>query len=275
MEKHGITRRNFLAAAAAATAAPTLLSSAAFGKERTLKPVPDALIEKIGEALPEKATAKPKKSRKVLIFWRCNGFFHGSIPTGNEALKGVSADSPALIILDVGLPDVSGFDVCRELRRQYNTPIIFLTARKDDIDQVLGLELGADDYIVKPFSPRVLTARIRARLRNAENALPKQETSGDTDPIFSVNKEAQSITLSGTRLDLSRYEYRILQLLISHPGRIYSRSQLMDLVWEEPDRSYDRTVDTHIKTIRQKITAIDGNCDPIKTHRGMGYSFQQ
>mgnify|MGYP001825373844 FL=1 len=217
---------------------------------------------------------EPAIADSIIYALKTEGFETRWVTTGNDALKGVSADSPALIILDVGLPDVSGYDVCRELRRQYNTPIIFLTARKDDIDQVLGLELGADDYIVKPFSPRVLTARIRARLRNAENALPKQATSGDADPIFSVNKEAQSITLSGTRLDLSRYEYRILQLLISHPGRIYSRSQLMDLVWEEPDRSYDRTVDTHIKTIRQKITAIDENCDPIKTHRGMGYSFQ-
>ena len=218
---------------------------------------------------------EPAIADSILYALKTEGFGTQWVTTGSEALEVVATDTPALIILDVGLPDISGFDVCREVRHGSDTPIIFLTARKDEVDQVVGLELGADDYITKPFSPRVLTARIRARLRNSQPVQANQSNNKDDGPIFNVDSNAQRITLAGQPLDLSRYEYRILELLISHPGRIYSRSQLMDQVWEEPERSFDRTVDTHIKTIRQKITAVDDRCDPIKTHRGMGYSFQK
>jgi len=195
------------------------------------------------------------------------------VSTGTEAVAAVQANQPDLVLLDIGLPDQSGFDVCRQLREISPVPILFLTSRHSEIDQVLGLELGADDYITKPFSPRVLTARVRAHLRRVTPTVtPINEALQNDYPID--NPESQSITLRGITLDLSRYEYGILALLLKHPGRIYSRDQLMQQVWENPEESYDRTVDTHIKTLRQKIKAIVPTLDPIKTRRGLGYCYE-
>ena len=195
------------------------------------------------------------------------------VSTGAEAVAQVREQHPDLVLLDIGLPDQTGFDVCRQLREISNVPILFLTSRHSEINQVLGLELGADDYITKPFSPRVLTARVRANLRRGAPALsPVTEESPSDLPVD--NAEAQVISLQGIALDLSRYEYGILALLLKHPGRVYSREQLMQQVWENPEESFDRTVDTHIKTIRQKIKAVVPNLDPIKTRRGVGYSYE-
>lgn len=195
------------------------------------------------------------------------------VSTGAEAVAHVREQQPDLVLLDIGLPDQTGFDVCRQLREISNVPILFLTSRHSEIDQVLGLELGADDYITKPFSPRVLTARVRAHLRRGAPALsPVTEMIQNDQPID--NAEAQVISLQGVTLDLSRYEYGIFALLLKHPGRVYSRDQLMQQVWENPEESFDRTVDTHIKTIRQKIKAVVPTLDPIKTRRGVGYSYE-
>jgi len=195
------------------------------------------------------------------------------VSTGSEAVAQLKEKQPDLVLLDIGLPDQTGFDVCRQLREISNVPILFLTSRHSEIDQVLGLELGADDYITKPFSPRILTARVRAHLRRAAPALsPVTEVSQSDLPVD--NAEAQVISLQGVTLELSRYEYGILALLLKHPGRVYSRDQLMQQVWENPEESFDRTVDTHIKTIRQKIKAVVPTLDPIKTRRGVGYSYE-
>ena len=183
----------------------------------------------------------------------------------------VRESPPALVLLDVGLPDMNGFDVCREIRKESNLPIIFITARSEDVDCVVGLELGGDDYVVKPFSPRVVTARVRARLRTASLTEPDAPTAKHA---FQIDTGGYDVRLAGRSLGLSRYEFRILQLLVENPKRVYTRSQLMDLLWEEPERSYDRTVDTHIKTIRQKIKVIDSTADAVRTHRGIGYSFE-
>ncbi|GAB0152225.1 two-component system response regulator CreB [Marinobacterium sp. BA1] len=190
------------------------------------------------------------------------------VTTGQQALDALREGNIELVLLDIGLPDMSGFDVCRVIRQASSVPVVFLTSRHEEIDQVLGLELGADDYITKPFSPRVLTARIRARLRQP------QEAANISSAGFSHDADGARIMLNGILLDLSRYEYRLLLLLMSNPGRIYSREQLMQQVWEEPERSFDRTVDTHIKTLRRKIRDISANCDPLKTRRGLGYSFE-
>lgn len=191
------------------------------------------------------------------------------VTTGHNALSIVDNLDIDLVLLDIGLPDMSGFDVCKQMRQSSDLPIIFLTSRTEEIDQVLGLELGADDYVTKPFSPRVLTARIRTRLRQKKTLQKIEDSAG-----FLINSEGANITLNNENLDLSRYEYRILKLLLEHPGRIYSRSQLMEHAWEEPERSFDRTVDTHIKTIRKKIKNLMPDKDYIRTHRGLGYSYQ-
>ena len=190
------------------------------------------------------------------------------VKNGQDALDDVRQNHPALVVLDVGLPDIQGFDVCRQIRTFSSVPIIFLTAKDSEIDQVLGLELGADDYVTKPFSPRVLTARIRSNLRSSQpSAIPSLDG-------FHADHDGKRVLLRGHDLGLTRYEFEMLATLIKGAGRVYSRQQLMDAAWDEPDASYDRTIDTHIKTIRQKIKGIDPAIDPIETRRGLGYSFR-
>lgn len=191
--------------------------------------------------------------------------------TGREALKAIKEQPVALVVLDVGLPDMSGFDVCRELRKQHAVPVIFLTARSGEVDKVVGLELGADDYLAKPFSPRELTARIRAVLRRSNGA-----ASGGTAPAGWAHDAAKCrISFQGQALDLTRNEYRLLAALLAAPGRVFSRDQLMTAAWDDPGASLDRTVDAHIKTLRAKLREAAPDADPIVTHRGLGYSLRE
>jgi len=176
-----------------------------------------------------------------------------------------------LILLDIGLPDINGFELCKEIRKTNTIPIIFLTARNDEVDRIVGLEIGADDYITKPFSPRELSARVKAVLRRTQHPA---ETPSSVE-VFQVNESKRQISYYAKVLDLSRYEYEILKTFIRRPGHVYSRNQLMDLVWDQPDTSLDRTVDAHIKNIRTKLKAIKPEKDPIVTHRGMGYSLKE
>lgn len=189
--------------------------------------------------------------------------------TGGEALEMLTSDRIDLVVLDVGLPDMSGFDVCRALRETFTVPVLFLTARSDEIDRVVGLEIGGDDYVTKPFSPRELCARVRAILRRARGV-----ADAPTAAQFLIDTERFEIRYHGNVLDLSRYEYRLLAALIAKPGRVYSRAQLMDAAWEEPEASMERTVDTHIKSLRAKLRAVRPGEDPIRTHRGFGYSLE-
>jgi len=175
-----------------------------------------------------------------------------------------------LVVLDVGLPDQDGFSFCRELRKTRTTPVIFLTARSDEIDKVVGLEIGADDYMVKPFSPRELAARVKAVLRR----FPAAKTAPATCP-FEIHGDRFQIHYFGKDLNLSPYEFRLLKVLLERRGRVLSREQLLQLAWEEPEASMDRTVDAHIKTIRAKLRQIKPDHDPIKTHRGLGYSLEE
>ncbi|MDF7825796.1 two-component system response regulator CreB [Pontiellaceae bacterium B12227] len=190
------------------------------------------------------------------------------------AARGLLQQHPIdLVVLDVGLPDASGFDFCRELRAGSEVPIIFLTARAEEIDRIVGLELGADDYMAKPFSPRELTARIRAILRRTGSAVPGSGSS-QPEPLFAIDQKTKTIYHKGAALNLSRYEFRMLELMIRHPGQVFSRDQLMEHAWEEPDASYDRTVDTHIKTLRSKLRKIDPDSECLQTRRGWGYCLQ-
>ncbi|WP_241292780.1 two-component system response regulator CreB [Burkholderia stabilis] len=199
---------------------------------------------------------------------------------GQAALDHLRESHFDLVVLDVGLPDLSGFEVCRRLRTFTDIPVIFLTARHDEIDRIVGLEIGADDYVVKPFSPRELAARVRVILRRfhrpaAPQPMPaRAAAAGPVAPGFVLDTDGARVSWLGHALDLTRYEFGLLALLVRHPGRIYSREQLMDLVWHEAFDSADRTVDTHVKTLRAKLRAIDPERDPIRTHRGMGYSLQ-
>ena len=161
----------------------------------------------------------------------------------------------------------------KEIRKDSSVPVIFLTARKDEVDRIVGLEIGGDDYVSKPFSPRELAARVKAVLRRTSSGEAASANEGTSR--FTIDENQLVISYCGKSLDLSRYEYRLLKTLMSHPGWVFSREKLKDLVWEDPEASLSRTVDTHIKTIRAKLKAINSEDDPIKTHRGLGYSFKE
>lgn len=193
---------------------------------------------------------------------------------GKGVVDYITAQRIDLIVLDIGLPDINGLELCKTIRKCSSVPLIFLTARTDEIDKVVGLEIGADDYMVKPFSPRELSARIKAVLRRTLSAVPVQPASGATSP-FQVDSEKGKITYFTTPLDLSRYEYKLLEIFVARPGRIFSREKLMELVWDEPDMSMDRTVDAHIKNIRAKLKKVNPDLDPIQTHRSIGYSLKE
>ncbi|MDH4061305.1 MAG: two-component system response regulator CreB [Aquincola sp.] len=191
--------------------------------------------------------------------------------TGEAALA--QAHRAALVILDVGLPDLSGFEVFKRLRAQSEAlPILFLTARADEIDRVVGLELGADDYVTKPFSPRELVARVRGILRRS--AAPRPGAGAATAP-FSCDEGKRQIRFYGRLLDLSRYEYGLLKTLVSRPGFVFTRERLLELVWDDDSDSLDRTVDAHVKTLRAKLKAVAPALEPIRTHRGVGYALAE
>lgn len=186
---------------------------------------------------------------------------------GSDGLEQLRGGAHALAILDIGLPDMSGFEMCREARKFTDIPILFLTARSDEVDRIVGLEIGADDYVTKPFSPREVVARVRAILRRRTgNGMSANAT------WFEVDAGSARIRFCGVTLDLTRYEYLLLKMLLDHAGRIYAREVLMDAIWRDALDTSDRTVDTHIKTLRAKLKAVRGDLDPIVTHRGMGYS---
>jgi two-component system catabolic regulation response regulator CreB len=208
----------------------------------------------------------------VLYALRAEGLQAEHCLRGEPALERLRRERFDAAILDVGLPDLDGFSLCRRLRAFSDIPVLFLTARDGEIDRVLGLELGADDYVVKPFSPRELVARVRARLRRAapEVAPGALREHGR----FAHDADGQRIRYAGQWLPLTRHEYRLLAALLSRPGAIRSREQLMDLAWADAPDSVDRTVDTHVKTLRAKLRAVDADDDPIQTHRGLGYSLR-
>ncbi|WP_028580469.1 two-component system response regulator CreB [Desulfogranum japonicum] len=186
------------------------------------------------------------------------------------ALERIQGNVPALVILDIGLPDMNGIELCRQIRTFSSVPIIFLTARTDEIDRVVGLEIGGDDYVVKPFSPRELAARVRAILRRT-----RQSDTAEFPTPFTCIPEKRLIYYYKTPLELSRYEYNLLALLIASPGKVFTRDQLMARAWDEPDASMDRTVDAHIKNLRAKLKQIRPDMDIITTHRGVGYSLKE
>ena len=192
--------------------------------------------------------------------------------TGREALAVLKQQPVALVVLDVGLPDMSGFDVCRELQKLGAPPVIFLTARSSEVDKIVGLELGADDYLAKPFSPRELTARVRAILRRANG---KPSGVAPTNTVWAHDEARCRISFRGRPLELTRNEYRLLAALLASPGRVFNRDQLMAAAWEDPGAALDRTVDAHIKTLRAKLRDAAPEADPIVTHRGLGYSLRE
>lgn len=209
---------------------------------------------------------------------RTEGFEPRWCATAEAGLQEARRCDPALVILDVGLPDMNGFELYKRLRASSDVPVMFLTARGQEIDRVVGLELGADDYVTKPFSPREMVARVRSVLRRATRApaapSPTEAPRSARTP-FVVDEGRRTIRYYGQLLDLSRYEYGLLKTLAARPGIVYTRDQLLDLVWDDATESLDRTVDAHVKTLRAKLRAVAPTLDAIRTHRGTGYALAE
>jgi two-component system, OmpR family, catabolic regulation response regulator CreB len=202
------------------------------------------------------------------------GFAVRHVTLAAEALSHLRQSATDLVILDVGLPDMTGFEACKALRRFSNVPVIFLTARAEEIDRVVGLEIGADDYVVKPFSPREIVARVRAILKRSTGtatALPADDMGMD---VFLVDAERLQIYFCKQLLKLTALEFRLLQQLLLQPDRVQSREQLLAALGIAPDIGYERNIDTHIKALRSKLREIDPLREPIQTHRGFGYSYR-
>jgi two-component system catabolic regulation response regulator CreB len=216
---------------------------------------------------------EPAIADTIVYALATDGFDPHWCATGAAALAAARERPAALAILDVGLPDMSGFEVFRRLQQAHGLPAIFLTARSSEIDRVVGLELGADDYVGKPFSPRELVARVRTVLRRVGRAPRPAEPAAAG--AFAIDDEKKTIRFRGRALELSRTEYRLLKVLAERPGRVYSRDELMQRAWDDPAAAFDRTVDAHVKALRAKLREIDPAADPILTHRGMGYSLRE
>lgn len=188
--------------------------------------------------------------------------------TGPAGLEAVRRLRPAAIVLDVGLPGMDGTEVCRRLRSDGDwTPILFCTARDDEVDRILGLEMGADDYITKPFSPREVVARVRVALRHAGPA-----AVGDTLTMgqVSLDRSSRRVSVNGESVDLTATEFDLLEYLMSHPSRVFSREQLLSEVWGYAAMVGTRTVDVHVAQVRAKL----GDSSPIRTVRGVGYAAE-
>ncbi|HHX77911.1 MAG TPA: response regulator transcription factor [Firmicutes bacterium] len=193
---------------------------------------------------------------------------------GEEALAAVEANPPDLIVLDLMLPKLDGFEVCRRIRKTLDTPIIMLTAKTEDIDKILGLELGADDYMTKPFNPRELIARIKALFRRFPGSQDKEKRLVEHSGI-KVDLFRHKVWLKGEEIDLTSKEFSLLSLLISNPGRVYSREQLLKQVWGYDYYGDARTVDVHIRHLREKIEEDPGNPRLVLTVWGSGYKFRE
>jgi two-component system catabolic regulation response regulator CreB len=203
------------------------------------------------------------------------------VSTGSEATISLERDSFNLCVLDVGLPDCHGFDLLKEIRlsdKDYATiPVLFLTARSEEIDRILGLELGADDYVCKPFSPREVVARIKTILQRSESVPRNHQTEKEPaalDSQFNHVPEQRLIYLDNASLDLTRAEYTLLATFLERPNRVFTRRQLIEIIWSNNHPSDDRAIDTHIKTLRSKLKSSNPHRDYIVTHRGFGYSLE-
>ena len=196
-----------------------------------------------------------------------------SANNGMEALPIASREKPDLIILDIMMPELDGYGFMREHRKELDTPIILLTARVDDEERVIGLELGADDYITKPFRPRELVARVRAVLRRAGKTEPQAKVLQAAD--ITLDRDTREVTVADKSVDLTPSEFDLLAALMSNPGRVFSRLDLLDILQGIRYEGYERTIDTHIKNLRAKIESEPRSPRYIETIYGVGYRFRR
>jgi two-component system alkaline phosphatase synthesis response regulator PhoP len=214
---------------------------------------------------------EPKIVKQARDYLERSGYRVLEAGDGKTALAQVRHERPDLIVLDLNLPEMDGLDVCRALRRESDVPIIMLTARVDETDRLIGLELGADDYITKPFSPRELVARVRAVLRRVRGGVhqPGLVRAGDLE----IDLQGHRVTRAGETLDLTRSEFNLLALLAQHPGQTFTRAQLLDRLHGVAYDGYDRSVDAHVKNLRHKLEPDPSEPRYVLTVYGVGYKF--
>lgn len=216
------------------------------------------------------AEDEAKIAELVADYLRAAGMRATIVADGDLVLPTVARLAPAALVLDLMLPNRDGLSICRELRQASALPVIMVTARVEEIDRLLGLELGADDYLCKPFSPRELVARVKAVLRRSHgNAVGRASA-----PRFEVDEERMRAVVDGQRLDLTPVEFRLLATMARHPGRVYRRDELLDLVYDDYREVSDRTIDSHVKNLRRKIDQALPGQPVIHSVYGIGYRFE-
>ncbi len=211
---------------------------------------------------------EPKLASLLSDYLKASGFEPHCIAHGDDVTPWVREHKPDLILLDLMLPGRDGMEICREVRSFSNVPIIMVTARIEEIDRLLGLELGADDYICKPFSPREVIARVKAVLRRTRDGAAMRYQG------LVLDERRYRATLNGDNLELTAVEFKLLQLLAANPGRIYSRQQLMDKIYPDERSVSDRTIDSHIKKLRRKMASVSPGQELIHSVYGVGYKFE-
>jgi two-component system response regulator BaeR len=213
---------------------------------------------------------EPKLAQVLVMYLRAEGYATVQVDNGLEVDGALRAHAPSVILLDLMLPGLDGISVCRQLRTHSTVPVIMLTARVDELDRLLGLEVGADDYLCKPYNPREVVARVKAQLRRAQ--------WGHTEPLSStlqLNTATLRATYRSVALDLTPAEFRLLQTLSQTPGRVYSRAQLLDYLHDDGRAITDRTVDSHVRNLRRKLELAAPDADPIRSVYGLGYAWEE
>jgi two-component system response regulator RegX3 len=203
----------------------------------------------------------------VAMYLAKGGFAVSVAATGSEALTSVAAGQPALIVLDLALPDIDGIDVCRAIRQRSDVPILMLTARDDDVDKIIGLEVGADDYLTKPFNPRELVARVKSILRRTAPSRRPRESPTLSHGYLRIDAGRREVTVDGAEVQLAPKEFDLLWELLDHRGLVLTRDQLLERVWGYTFAGDTRTVDVHVRQLRRKL----GDACPIVTVWGVGY----
>ena len=203
-------------------------------------------------------------------YLRRAGYAASWLTRGDEVLPNVRKNPPALILLDIMLPGMDGMEVCREFRKTSNVPIIMITARVDEIDRLLGLELGADDYVCKPFSPREVVARVKAVLRRS---LSPPEGKHLVAGEIALDENKHQVLVGGREVKLTPCEFQLLKALVAHPNRVFSRGELLNVVQGYDFEGYERTIDTHIKNLRKKVATMVPDRELVSTVYGIGYKF--
>jgi len=218
---------------------------------------------------------EPSIADTLIFVLQAEGFSVTWKTLAGDALNLLQSAPVDLVIMDVGLPDMTGFEACKQLRKFSDIPVIFLTARGDELDRVVGLEIGADDYVVKPFSPREVAARVKVILKRVVSAAPiNSAIASNSHSEFKIDRERLQIFYQQQLLQLTRVEFKLLQTLVEHPQRVFSRDQLLSAIGAAVEAGYDRSIDTHIKTLRAKLRQVSANAEPIQTQRGFGYCYQ-